>query len=128
MSISILLVDDQPFVGMALRHLLASETDMALHCCHDATAAIAEANRVRPTLILQDLLLPDIDGLTLVGMFRANEATRDTPIVVLSANEDAETRSRAAEAGANDYLVKVPHKAALVACIRRHAAAEEVER
>src|SRR6187549_1393358 len=107
-TITILLVDDQKFVGMALGRLLATEPDLALHCCTDATTAVAEANRIGPALILQDLLLPDIDGLTLVSMYRANPATRTTPIVVLSGNDDAATRARAIEAGANDYLVKLP--------------------
>ena len=122
-TISILLVDDQPFVGLALRRLLATETDMALHCCHDATAALDEANRIQPTLILQDLVLPGVDGLTLVDRFRRNPATSATPIIVLSGDDDAETRERALAAGANDYLVKLPHKADLVACLRAHAAA-----
>lgn len=123
-TISILLVDDQPFVGLALRRLLATETDMEVHCCHEASAALDEANSIRPDVILQDLMLPGIDGLTLVGMFRANPATRATPIVVLSGNDDAETRRRAQAAGANGYLVKLPNKADLVACLRKHAVAD----
>ena len=121
-KITILLVDDQPFIGMALRRLLATETDLELHCCTDANAAVGEASRLAPSLILQDLVLPDIDGLTLVGMFRANAATRTTPIVVLSGNDDADTRAGAMAAGANDYLVKLPAKCDLVASIRRHSA------
>lgn len=120
-SISVLLVDDQRFVGLALARLLSTEKDIELHCCLDATAAIADANRIAPTLILQDLVMPGIDGLTLVGMLRANAATSATPIVVLSGNDDAESRVRARDAGANDYLVKLPPKADLIACIRRHA-------
>jgi CheY-like chemotaxis protein len=118
-KISILLVDDQPFVGMALGRLLASESDLELHCCTDANAAVAEANRLAPALILQDLVMPHIDGLTLVQLFRANPATAATPVVVLSGNDDAETRARARAAGATDYLVKLPAKGDLVACIRR---------
>jgi DNA-binding response OmpR family regulator len=119
-TITILLVDDQKFVGLALGRLLSAEPDLVLHCCTEATAAVAEANRIAPSLILQDLILPAIDGLTLVSMYRANPATRATPIVVLSGNDDAATRARAIEAGANDYLVKLPAKDELVACIRKY--------
>ena len=49
-------------------------------------------------------------------------ATARTPIIVLSGNEDADTRTRALAAGADDYLVKLPSKADLLACLRRHAA------
>jgi DNA-binding response OmpR family regulator len=122
-AISVLLVDDQRFVGAALGRLLASEQDIELDCCYNAVDAIARANQIGPTLILQDLVLPDIDGLTMVRMFRANPRTARTPIIVLSGNDDAETRTRAIAEGANDYLVKLPAKQNLVACIRRHASA-----
>lgn len=118
-QIAILLVDDQPFVGMAVGRLLATERDITLHCCHKAVDAVSHANELAPSVILQDLLMPDIDGLTLVGHFRRNPATASTPIIVLSGNDDAPTRARAAESGANDYLVKLPSKDSLIASIRR---------
>ena len=120
--IIVLLVDDQPFVGAALRMLLETEPDIELHCCVSAVDAIALANQIAPTIVLQDLVMPGIDGLTLVGLFRANPATAGTPVVVLSANDDAATRTRALAEGAKGYLVKLPPKAELIASIRHHAA------
>ena len=122
-AISVLLVDDQPFVAVALGRMLATEHDIALHSCHDAIGAIARANEIGPTVILQDLVLPDIDGLTLVRMFRANPRTAGTPIIVLSGTDDAGIRARALFEGADDYLVKLPARVDLVACIRRHGTA-----
>src|ERR1700736_5975208 len=120
-AISVLLVDDQRLVGAALERLLTSEEDMELHCCYSAVEAVARANEIGPTVILQDLVLPDIDGLTMVRRFRANPSTAATPIIVLSATDDSGTRARAMAEGADDYLVKLPAKIDLVACIRRHA-------
>ncbi len=120
-AISVLLVDDQRLVGAALERLLTSEQDIELHCCYNAVDAVARANEIRPTVILQDLVLPDIDGLTMVRMFRANPPTAATPIIVLSADDDSATRARALAEGADDYLVKLPAKVDLVACIHRHA-------
>jgi DNA-binding response OmpR family regulator len=120
-TITVLLVDDQRFVGAALGQLLANEPDIVLHCCQQAADAVARANAVHPSLILQDLVLPDVDGLTMVGRFRDNPTTAQTPVVVLSASDDAEARAKAMAAGAIDYLVKLPTRAALVDCIRRHA-------
>jgi DNA-binding response OmpR family regulator len=122
-TISVLLVDDQRLVGAALARLLTSEQDIELHCCYSAVDAVACANEIGPTVILQDLVLPDIDGLTMVRMFRSNPPTAATPIIVLSADDDSGTRSRALAEGADDYLVKLPAKVDLVACIRRHAMA-----
>jgi PleD family two-component response regulator len=119
--IVVLLVDDQPFVGAAVGLLLESETDIELHFCQSATNAIAMANQLAPTLVLQDLVMPDIDGLTLVRSFGTNPATARTPVIVLSGNDDAATRDRSLAAGAKGYLVKLPPKEELIACIRRHA-------
>jgi DNA-binding NarL/FixJ family response regulator len=120
--IVVLLVDDQPFVGAALGLLLRSEPDIELHTCLWASNAVALANQITPTLILQDLVMPDIDGLTLVRSFRTNPSTAGTPVVVLSANDDAGWRARALADGAKGYLVKLPPKSELIACIRHHAA------
>ncbi len=117
----VLLVDDQQFVGAAVRQLLASETDIDFHHCTKAVEAIPYANRIAPAIILQDLMMPDVDGFTLVRMYRLNPATSRVPVIVLSGNDDAATRTRALGDGAVDYVVKLPKKADLVACIRRHA-------
>jgi CheY-like chemotaxis protein len=117
---AILLIDDQRFVGMALARLLDGESGFELHCCERGLEAEAAAERIRPALILQDLVMPDVDGLTLVQAFRERPATAGTPVVVLSGNDDAVTRARALAAGAVDYLVKLPTKDVLLACLSRH--------
>ena len=121
--IVVLLVDDQAFVGAAVGRLLETEHDIGLHCCRNALDAIAVANQLNPDVILQDLVMPGIDGLTLVRLFQANPPTAETPVIVLSANDDPATRTRALAQGANDYLVKLPPKDDLIACIRRHTVA-----
>jgi CheY-like chemotaxis protein/HPt (histidine-containing phosphotransfer) domain-containing protein len=118
----VLLVDDQRFIGLALERLFASEPDIKLHCCETALDAVSRANAIDPTIILQDLIMPGMNGLELVGLFRQNAATARTPIIVLSGNEEAGCRDRSLAAGANDYLLKLPAKEELIACIRAHAA------
>lgn len=80
-----------------------------------------EATRTRPTVILQDLVMHGTDGLTLVKAYRANPATRDVPVIVLSTKEDPVIKSAAFAAGANDYLVKLPDRIELVARVRYHS-------
>jgi len=120
--IVVLLVDDQAFIATAIRQLLASEPDIDLHHCSSAVDAVAMANRIRPAVILQDLVMPDGDGLMLVEAFRRNPETAHTSVVVLSGNDDSEMRRRALNGGASDYLVKLPAREQIVSCIRRHAA------
>src|SRR5580693_1533015 len=82
--VMVLLVDDQAMVCEAIRRALATQPDIDFHHCADAHEAIVVANQIKPTVILQDLVMPGIDGLTLVSHFRANPATREPPIIVLS--------------------------------------------
>ena len=119
----VLLVDDQAMVCEAVRRALANQGDIDFHYCSEARDAVAVANQIKPTVILQDLVMPGIDGLTLVSQYRANPATRDTPIIVLSTNENPQVKGQAFALGANDYLVKLPDKIELIARIRYHSKA-----
>jgi len=101
-KITVLLIDDQVMIGEAVRRMLVDEPDVEFHACRDATKAVAEALRIRPTVILQDLVMPDIDGLTLVKEFRSREETRDVPMIVLSTKEEPAVKAEAFALGAND--------------------------
>ncbi len=121
--IRVLLVDDQPIVAVAVRRMLAGDADIELSYVSDWREAIQEAERLQPTVILQDLVMPDVDGLELVTTYRQHRATRDVPLIVLSATEEPEAKVQAFTRGANDYLVKLPHERELVARIRYHSGA-----
>ncbi|MUG91078.1 response regulator [Scytonema sp. UIC 10036] len=120
-AITVLLIDDQPMIGEAVRRMLADEEDIIFHYCSDPAVAIPKAIEVSPKVILQDLVMPDIDGLLLLRFFRANKAIRNVPMIVLSSKEDAKVKAEAFALGANDYLVKLPDKVELIARIRYHA-------
>jgi two-component system, chemotaxis family, response regulator WspR len=122
-AVMVLLVDDQPMVGEAVRRALASDPGIHMHYCSDPDAAVALAEQISPTVILQDLVMPNVDGLSLVRQYRANPATKGIPIIVLSTKEDAAIKSAAFTAGANDYIVKLPDKIELIARIRHHSRA-----
>lgn len=119
--ITVLLVDDQMIIAEAVRRMLAGEDDIIFHYCSDPTKAIQTAMEVKPTVILQDLVMPDIDGLTLSRYFRANPATKQVPLIVLSTKEDPKVKAEAFAVGANDYIVKLPDKIELLARIRYHS-------
>ena len=119
----VLLVDDQPMIGEAVRRLLADQADITFAFCKDAAKALSTAEEFQPTVILQDLVMPDIDGLDLVSQFRFHPGTEKIPVIMLSANEEAATKAQLLEAGANDYLIKLPHQIELIARIRVHSEA-----
>ena len=120
-GVSVLLVDDQPIIGEAVRRMLAGEEGVAFHYCKDAPAALEAAAAVEPTVILQDLVMPGIDGLELVRRYRADERLRDVPVIVLSTKEDPAVKAEAFALGANDYIVKLPDRLELVARVRYHS-------
>jgi sigma-B regulation protein RsbU (phosphoserine phosphatase) len=117
----VLLVDDQMIIGEAVRRILASQPDIAFHFCQKGTEALAAAARLEPTVILQDLVMPDADGLDLVRGYRQQEATALTPLIVLSSKEEGTTKAEAFARGANDYIVKLPDPTELIARIRYHS-------
>jgi len=120
-KVTVLLIDDQPMIGEAVRRMLAGEPDISFNFCRDATRALEEATRIKPTVILQDLVMPEIDGLTLVKNFRASEGTKETPMIVLSTKEEPAVKAEAFAVGANDYIVKLPDRLELLARIRYHS-------
>src|SRR5258708_4264558 len=119
----VLLVDDQLIIAEAVRRALANAPDIDFHFCSDPARAIELAQQISPTIILQDLVMPGINGLTLVSAYRAHPATRAIPVVVLSSKEEPKTKEEAFAAGANDYLVKLPDRIELIARIRYHTRA-----
>lgn len=119
--IKVLLIDDQPIVAEAIRRMLDGEPDIEFHYCQDPAQALTTAKRLSPTIILQDLVMPEIDGLLLVKFFQANAETRDIPIIVLSSQEEPITKAKAFGLGASDYLVKLPNRVELIARVRHHS-------
>jgi signal transduction histidine kinase len=119
--IMVMLVDDQAIVGEAVRRMLADQEDIDLHYCSDPLSCMEQAAQILPTVILLDLVMPQIDGLEVARLFRSNDTTAHTPIVMLSTTEDAGAKSQAFAVGANDYLVKLPDKVELTARIRYHS-------
>ncbi len=117
----VLLVDDQLIIGEAVRRIVAADTGITFHFCQKGADALATAARIKPTVILQDLVMPDADGLDLVRGYRQQEATALTPLIVLSSKEEGATKAEAFARGANDYIVKLPDPVELIARIRYHS-------
>jgi len=120
-EVRVLLVDDQLIIAEAVRRMLAGHPDIAFHYVTDAGAAHAAALALRPTVILQDLVIPGADGFQLIAGYRADERLADVPVAVLSTRDEARLKAHGFAVGANDYLVKLPDQLELVARIRHHS-------
>ncbi|KPA12698.1 metal-dependent phosphohydrolase, partial [Candidatus Magnetomorum sp. HK-1] len=119
--IKVLLVDDQELVAKTVKKMLENEKDVEFYHCLDSRRAIHMVNKIHPTVILQDLIMPYFDGLTLVRLYRMNAFARNIPLIVLSAKEEAKIKAEAFSMGANDYMVKLPDKLEIIARIRYHS-------
>ena len=119
----VLLVDDQAASVKAIRRMLEGCRDIEFHFCSDASQAEEIAMEVLPTVILQELKMPGIDGLTLVKRYRVNSALREVPVMMLSDLVAPEIKANAFLSGANDYVVKLPSALELAARVRYHSQA-----
>ena len=119
--ISVLLVDDQAMVGEAIRRTLATQADINFHFCSDPAKVMEAIKHVKPTVILQDLVMPGTDGMALLRHYRQHQDTQNIPVIVLSTKEEPAVKSEAFTLGASDYLVKLPDAIELIARIRHHS-------
>ena len=113
----ILVVDDEEDTRELLRALLESE-GYAVTTAADGEAALARVQETRPDLILLDIMMPEMDGLEVCDHLRFDPATRDVPIIFLTAKQDPVTQSRASILDAYAYIEKPFSPEALLAEIR----------
>jgi diguanylate cyclase (GGDEF)-like protein len=101
----VLVVDDEPANVALLRQILRRAGCGTVTGVTDPREALEAYDAARPDAVLLDLSMPHVDGYTLLG--RLEEARRSfVPVVVLTADASSESRTRALEAGATDFLLK----------------------
>jgi DNA-binding NarL/FixJ family response regulator len=100
----VLIVDDHPLTRDALTALLAQQGFDVIGDAHDGVHAIAQAETLQPDLVLLDLTMPGMDGLTALPRIREQAPTCE--VVVLTASDDEASLLAAIRAGASGYLLK----------------------
>jgi DNA-binding response OmpR family regulator len=120
---TILIVDDETLARDALARLLEHEGFATLRASNGRDAW-AMTYQERPDLILLDLMMPEMDGLTFLGMVRRDALKRDIPVVVLTGADDrGQLISKAWDLGVNDLIPKADFTVAeVVARIRQQLA------
>jgi PAS domain S-box-containing protein len=112
----VLLVEDNPEMRSYLRQLLTGRYRVL--AVENGRVALDVARLERPDVILSDVMMPDLDGLTLVEIVKSDETLRHIPVILLTARAGKEAAVSALEAGADDYISKPFSPAELRARVR----------
>ena len=105
MTQSILIVDDEPMARNLLRLMLV-RANFNVDEAEDGLDALRKLEQSRPDLLILDVMMPGLDGLSVCRQVRTQADLRDLPIIMLSAKTDFKSIQQGLEAGASQYLTK----------------------
>lgn len=114
----ILIVEDDESIRELLAMTLAASGYGDVVTAADGNEGLSEARACHPDLILLDLMLPYIDGLTICSVLKGDEATRHIPIIMITARNSEADIIKGLDMGANDYVTKPFSRQVLLARIR----------
>ena len=117
MSANILVVEDEPAIQELLVFNVMQCGFRAIRA-HDAASAQEHINQALPDLILLDWMMPGVTGVELARRLRADQRTRNIPIIMLTARSDERDKVLGLESGADDYITKPFSPRELMARIR----------
>ena len=120
----VLIVDDTPENIEVLAEILGNDYE-ALVAINGATALEIAAKKDHPNLVLLDVMMPEMDGYEVCRRLKANGATRDIPIIFVTAMNDVEDETHGFELGAVDFITKPLNPAVVRARVRTHLALKE---
>ncbi len=118
MGARILIVDDEPINVKVVRKHLAGVGYQDFLATSNATEVLSLMVRQVPDLVLLDVVMPQVNGLDLLAAIRADERLTRIPVVILTASSDRDTKVRALELGATDFLAKPVDPSELVLRVR----------
>ena len=101
----ILIVDDDVIITDLMKMLVSTEGHQPT-AVNDSTQAMEVASTVQPDLITLDLMMPGLSGYDLCGLLRGDPRFNQTPIIIISAKEDTQSREKAIKLGATEYITK----------------------
>jgi putative two-component system response regulator len=115
---TILIVDDQMTNIMFLESILQNAGYTHVHSIQDPTQVVPRFKELKPDLICLDICMPQINGFQVMGQLKIIHQQAFLPILVLTSEDDRDTRLRALESGAKDFLIKPFDKVEVLMRIR----------
>jgi two-component system alkaline phosphatase synthesis response regulator PhoP len=117
MAKKILLIEDDPDIAGLILHYLTQEHYEVEHVS-DGKDGLSAVRRQKPDLVLLDLMLPGMDGLTVNRLIKQDPSLSGIPVVIVTAKGEETDRVVGLEMGADDYIVKPFHPKELVARVK----------
>ncbi len=114
----ILIVEDDESIRDLIELTLKTEGYSQIYLANDGVQAVRMAEKYLPNLILLDIMLPEMDGLTVCSKLRKSENCKNIPIIMLTAKSEESDIVLGLELGANDYVTKPFSRKILIARIR----------
>ena len=105
-SSKVMIVDDEPINVKLAQKYLSLGGYRNFVSTHDSRQALALIEAEQPDVLLLDIMMPHVSGLDILGTLRGNPLWTHLPIVILTASNDHDTKRRALELGASDFLNK----------------------
>ncbi len=105
----VVLVEDDPTLLRSLKDIFSME-DIVLLTASDGESAYTMIEKEMPDLVLLDVVLPKMDGMTLLRKLRSEERFKNLPVMMLTNKDDMETVGDSIEGGVQDFLVKYEWK------------------
>ncbi|NQZ07564.1 MAG: EAL domain-containing protein [Algicola sp.] len=103
---NVFIVDDNPANTMMLQQVVKAECFDSVNVFHDPVLALAEFHRLKPNLVLLDLVMPKLNGIEFLRKIEQQIKNAEVSVVVLTANHNEEMRIEALSLGAQDYIEK----------------------
>jgi CheY-like chemotaxis protein len=113
----LLIADDNP-QGVELLEAYLGDSDYEVRTAADGEETLRQVGQWQPDLILLDIMMPKISGFEVCKRLRANPATRDTAVLMITALDQPSDVERAVEAGTDDFLTKPINKSELLLRVR----------
>lgn len=101
----VLIVEDDKVMAESLA-VMVQQHGWETRFAHSVLGAVQQAHKDRPALILLDLHMPNMDGMDVLTYVKHDQSTKDTAVVIVTADDSAENIQRAQAGGAMAYLIK----------------------
>ncbi|HTH82882.1 MAG TPA: response regulator transcription factor [Mucilaginibacter sp.] len=113
----ILVVEDDPFINVIIKKILSAEYEIEITTTVLKALSYLQKGNI-PNLIISDFNMPNMSGLDLIVQLQASDFFKPIPIIILSGEDNSDTRIKCLDSGADDYVVKPFNPAELQARIR----------